>query len=249
MKATIANQLVSAPRVRPYSNAQNVVYKRRKPRKYRKKAQPSKSFQLAFHKLAPSKEIRFNLSEAMDTGSVIANRTVASYLDNIAQGSQLNQRLGSNIHVSWLHVRGTIQSDSTVKAKALRIMVLREVNLGGIDTSTYAGLWKGLGTSVYAPTGTQTDINWPVNREKAYVLYDKTHIIKPEYEGITYVNKKVRLNKLVKYSPADPTDVSPYHGHLLFLACLADCDNSTSATKVMFNCSLRVFFKDYHKAR
>lgn len=250
MKATIANQLASAPRVRPFANSQNVVYKRRKPRKYRKKAQPSKSFQLAFHKLAPSKEIRFNLAENMDTATNVATRTAASYLDQIAQGSQLNQRLGSNVHISWLHLKGTFQSNSTTKTKAVRMMVLREVNFAGIDTTTYANLWRGIGhTSTYAPTGTSTDINWPVNKSLAYVLYDKVHFIRPEYDGITYFNKKVKINKVVRYTPNDSADSDPYHGRLLFLVCVADCDDTPSTTVVRLNCALRVFFKDYHKAR
>lgn len=252
MKATIANQMASAPRVYPRSsNSANVYYKKRKPRKYKKKAQVAKSFRVAFHKMQPSKEIRYDVQDlAMDTSTSVASRLEAKYLDSIVQGTQLNHRLGSNVHISYVHIRGTVQSNSTAKAKALRVLLLREVNLGSIDITTFADLFKGPGSSAtYAPIGTQRDLQWPVNNEKAYTLYDRTHVIKPEYEGITHFNKKVRVNKIVRYPANDAAAYNPYHGHLILIMLLADCDNTTSATTVVLSTGVRVFFKDYHKAR
>lgn len=251
MKATIANQMATAPRVYPRSsNSANVYYKKRKPRKFKKKAQVAKSFQVAFHKMQPSKEKRFPIVDTtMVTNGTIGQRSESLYLDNIAQGSQMNQRLGSNIHVSYVHLRGTIQNDSTVKAKKMRFLILREVNLGGLNLSTLAGLIRYEGTSSGPPVGKQSDVAWPVNREVAYTLFDKVVNIPIEADGIAYFNYKLRINRLVRYTSTDSTDVTPYHGHLIFVAFLVDCDNSASSGNVVFNCAARVFFKDYHKAR
>lgn len=232
------------------ANSTNVVYRPRKSRKYNKKAQVAKSFRVAFHKMQPSKEIRYDASDwALNTSTSVATRTEYEFLDNIQQGTQLNQRLQGNIHMSWLHLQGTIQSNSGVKAKALRVMVLKETNYGSVDTTTFAALWRGTGSAVtYAPSGTQTDISWPVNREVAYPIYDKTIVIKPEYEGITVFRKKIKLNQIQKF-PVNTGGTTPYLGRIVLVYCLADCDNLTSATSVVLQSSARVFFKDYHKAR
>lgn len=239
----------AAPPPAPAVSSANVVYKRRRPRKYRPKAQVAKSYRLAFHKMAPSKEIRKDLDDySMNTSTSVATRTEYELLDNIAQGSQLNQRLGANVHISWLHLKGTLQSNSSVKSKALRVMVFREVNLNGVDITTFAGLWKGVGTTTYAPTGTQTDIQHQLNRDLVYPIYDKTHVLKPEYEGIFTFNKKIRINKVTKYSP-NLGGTTPVHGRLILLYCLADCDNLASATTCVLASSARIFFKDYNKGR
>lgn len=243
---------VSSSKPAKASTSVNVVYRKPKPKKgYRKKAQVGKSFRIAYNKMQPSKEIRFEVSDGgMNTSTSVASRTQAVLLDNITQGTQLNHRLQSNIHISYVQLRGTIQSNSTAKAKAMRVMIFREINNGGVNTSTYADLWKGPGSgTTYAPTGTASDIAWPLNRELVQPLYDKTYVIKPEYEGLTYFRKSVRVNKLVKYPVNDATDNTPYHGRLLLLYCLSDCDSTTSATTVILTSSARVFFKDYHKAR
>lgn len=250
MLANLAKQKSLGVSVRPFSRSTNVVYKRKKPRKYRKKVVVAKSFRQAFNKLAPSKEIRYEISPDLDTLTSVATRTSGVYLDTIVQGTQLNQRLQSNIHISYVHIHGTLQSNSTVKAKALRMMVFREVNNGGVNPATYANLWKGPGSSTtYAPTGTSSDIRWPLNRQLVQPIYDKTHVIKPEHDGITKLFYKIRLNKIVRYEVNDGTDGTPYHGRLLCVFALADCDDTPVGTTAKLSCGFRVFFKDYHKAR
>lgn len=228
----------------------NIYYVKPKRKVNRKVLKVDRSFKQAFHKLQPTKEIRFDVTDlVMDTATSVATRTKHAILDNIAQGTQLNQRLGSNIHMSYVHLKGTIQSNSTAKAKAMRIMIFKEVNNQGVNTTTYANLWKGTGTITYAPLGLQSDTQWPLNRELVHPIYDRTFQVRPEYNGITRINIKKRINRIVKYQPNNSGATSPYHGRIFLLCCLADCDNSTSATTVILTLGVRVFFKDYFKAR
>lgn len=226
----------------------NLVYKPKR-RQNRRKAVVAAPFRQAFYRMAPSKEIRKDIEDyTMNTSTSVATRTEHEVLDNIAQGPQLNQRIGANVHASWLHIKGTVQSNSSVKSKALRVMVFREINLNGVNTTTFGAIWKGVGSATYAPTGTQSDMHHPLNQDLVYPIYDKTHIIKPEYEGILNINKKIRINRVIKYSP-NTTASLPNHGRLILLYCLADCDNLTSATTVILSVSARLFFKDYNKGR
>lgn len=228
----------------------NLVYKKPYNKKNKKKAKVAQSYRIAFNKLTPSKEVRKEFANhTLETQTSVASRTAFLILDQISQGALLNERLQSNIHMSYVHVHGTLQSNSTTKSKAFRLMLVREVNNGGIVTGTFANMWKGSGTTTYAPTGTQDDVQWPVNREIAHRVFDKTYIIKPEHDGITKINHKIRINKVCKYCPNDSTSVQPYHGRLFLIGFYADCDNNPSATTAILNCGVRVFFKDYYKAR
>lgn len=227
----------------------NIVYKRKKTAKNRKKAKVAPSFRMAFNKLAPSKEKRFDMNDTLFTNGLVSDRTRWIYLDQIAQGTQANQRLGSNIHVSYIHVKGMIQNNSVAKTKTLRLMILKEVNLGGLNTSTFAALWKGVGTTWYAPAGTADDVRWPLNKELVRTIYDRTYKITPEVEGVTKINVKRRINRIVRYTTNDSAKSDPYEGRLILLACLSDCDNVTTATTAIFSAGVRVFFKDYNKVR
>lgn len=233
----------------PAKNATNVTYKKKKKAKDKKKPVVSKSFKQAYHQLTPSKEIRYEFNEAMDTATSVASRVAWTVLDNVTQGTQLNQRLQSNIHLSYVHLSATLQANTNIKSKMVRIMLLREVNNGDINTTTFASLWKGTGSvSVYAPTGTSSDMRWPVNREIAQPIFDKTRMLHTEHDGILKLNYKIRVNKIVRY-PVNTTSSAPYHGRLILLLCLADCDNTTTSSTVDLSAGVRVFFKDFYKGR
>ncbi len=226
----------------------NLVY----PNKRKKKGKPAvaSSFKEAYHRLAPSKEIRYNLINAtMEPLTSMATRTGSIYVDNIAQGPQMNQRLQNSVFASYIHINGTVQHNSALKARMLRLMLVREINNSGISTTTYAGLYKNIGTAALAPTGNQSDMQWPINRELAYVIFDKKFKLLPEERGILNVNIKHRVGKIYKYTPDDGVDSTPYHGRTLLIANVADCDGNPTATTSVLNLGIRIFFKDHTKGR
>ena len=222
----------------------NIVMKRKKSRKNTKKKAVAPSFKQAWHMMQPSKEIRFDSNDTgMNTQTSIGSRTHHQVLDNIAKGTALNQRLGSTVHASYVHFKFTVANNSTVKSKAFRVLVVREVNKGGLDTSTMDDLFSKTGTGFHTPNGTQADIKWPVNRNKLYVHYDKTFKIQPESENFLKKYLKIRLNSNYRYAP-NSTDSTPYHGYTYLIVLLSDLDNTTTTTTCVFDSSIRVFFKD-----
>lgn len=184
----------------------------------------------------------------MNTQTSVLSRTNYVQLDSIIQGTQLNQRLQNAIFISYVHIDGSIQSNDT-KTKFLRMMVVREINFGGVNTTTYSDLYKTTGNTVRAPNGTQLDGKWPLNRDLVYPLYDKTFKIKPETEGAVDLKRKIKIFKKVKYPIIDPSENNPVHGRLLLICNLYDADNAPNAVTTIMSYSLRVFFKDSNIVR
>lgn len=242
-----------APRVsskrRTAAKSANLVSKKKTKKKATKNV-VAKSFKTAYNMMEPSKEIRYNfIDHGMEPATSMATRTETLYLDNIAQGTQLNQRLQNKVHISYVHLDGTIQHNSTLKTRAIRLMIVREVNLGGLDLATLANLYKNIGTASLAPAGTQADLQWPINREVAYPVWQKVYRCKPEAEDMTYVKLRIRINRYARYTPNSSADTSPYHGRLILVANVADCDNSPTTTTTVLNIGVRVFFKDVAHGR
>ena len=250
MAQTIASLRTNASRVTPYRRSANLVYKRKKRYNRKAKAVVAKPFRQAYNKLQPSKEKRFSFEDlAMATNGTLAQRTEYLALDTITQDSDANSRLGSQVHISYLHFKGTLSSNDLNKTKGFRIMVFREVNNGGFDPATMNYLFKGVGTTTYAPIGTQQDLKWPLNREMVQPIFDKRIYITPESYGLKLFNYKIRINKLVNYQPMNTASSTPYHGRLFLVVCLADCDNVPSGTTVCLSAGTRTFFKDGRKSR
>jgi len=227
------------------STARSVNLVPSKKKKKGNKMTVAKSYRQAYNYLQPSKEIKKIVDDYnLKTNGTVAQGTEHEVLDIIAQGTQLNQRLGASIYLSYLHLDLTLQSNSTVKSKAVRMMVFREINNGQLNTTTFDGLFRGTGTASYPPNMTQRDLQFPLNRDLVQPIYDKKIVVKPEYEGITVIKRKIKLGKYARYPSLDSTATGVVHGRVFFLLLLADCDNTASATECVLAGCARVFFKD-----
>jgi len=232
------------------ANSKNITYKKPKSKKNAKKAKVGKSFKLAYYKMLPTKEIRFKHALTTSATDTMAARMIATRIDNIVQGTQLDQRIGNKIYYGWLHVRGCIQNNSTTRTKFLRMIVLKERNYGSLNLTTYADLYdveNGF-TTDQAPTGIQTDAAVQINRDKYIPLYDKVIKIKIESEDNVFINRKIRIGKTVTYPQASSSSNDTIHGRLYFITDLFDGDNATAGTTVITNFGCRGFFKDYKNA-
>ena len=144
-------------KVRPFSKKKstksaNIITKKKTNKKKNTKQVVASSFKQAYQALQPSKELRLDFNDiAMDTATSMASRSHATYLDTIAQGTQMNQRLGCQIHMSYLHARISVANNSTVKTKAFRVLLLREVNYGGLPIGSLTNLFKAVGTGTHTP--------------------------------------------------------------------------------------------------
>lgn len=231
---------------RPLTNSKNIVYKKPKPRRGRRR-QPkaTKSFKNAYNLLLPKKELRTELQKSLDT-SAVPNNVVGASAVGIIQGTQLNQRLQSGIHVSYLHWRGTAQSNSTVKTKYLRFIVLKQANSNGtlLDVINYSNMLTGPTFGTAALSGIQKDIQYQIDREAYRVFLDKVISIRPEHDGNIYFNWKVKINTDIHYPRAAPLSTTPENGNLFCICLLADGDSLPSGTIIDLDSEIRTFFKD-----
>ncbi len=165
-------------------NSTNVVYKRNRyvRRRRGKKAMPAKSFKIAYNKMLPVKEARFDMDKAMSTDT-LANRTQSSVISTIGQGSQMNDRLGNSIYISYVFIKGSIGNNSTTKSKFMRIIILHEHNEGSLSLTTFSDLYLNSGFASLAPSGTAPDGEFPVNREQYRVYYDSKFFLYFRYIG------------------------------------------------------------------
>lgn len=228
-------------------NSRNTVTvpTRRKARKTKKI--PAKSFKQAYNAMLPSKFIKFDLTDISMSSDTVVNAMQYVQLDNIGQGSQLNQRLQNAVYMSYLHIRGSIQSNSATKTKQIRVMVVQEVNQGDLNTTTFANLYINNGATAVAPNGTQRDGSLNINRDFYHVIYDKRIKVQPEVYGSVILNHNIRIGRRIFYPINDSTSTIPKGGLTYLLFNLYDADNATSATTVILAGQANVYFKDYRK--
>lgn len=229
------------------SRSTNLVSRPRYKRKNKRKVTVAKSFRQAYNKMQPSKEVKYLFQNATMSTSSLANAVMSQDLTSLIQGTQLNQRLGPSIHLSYVHLKGSIASNSTVKYKSLRLIIIREYNNQHL-TAAWADLLTNAGAYTnIAPTQIQSDGADRINREQYQVFFDKRYKVPLESEGVRYINERVRINRVVPYELANGANNVTVRGRFLCIAMLYDNDTTTSVTTCPFLLNIVSFFKDHNK--
>lgn len=236
---------VAGPPPAAKSNATNIVYKKKIPNKDRKKALVATSFQKAFNKMLPVKVIREELTFDMWT-SVLSRLIMSRNLVAVAQGPQINQRLGNAIYVSAVKLKGTLQNNGVSKLRYLRLTVISEHNEGHLTTG-FTDYYLNASFADNTPDGTSTDGIFPVNREQYVTHYDHTYKILPEVRGGVLIDVNIKIGKVIYFPQANAASVNPVRGRIYVVANLYEGDDDTNVTLTNLALSARVFFKDYRK--
>lgn len=228
-------------------NAQNIQaqYKKKKAR-----YAPTKSFAMAYNKLQPTKENRKVFQIGLSSNPyLIPAANVIDQLTDIAQGTQMNERMRNSIYVSYVKIYGTIaQKVANTKTRIVRIVVLREINNGDLNPATMANYFKNNNWQDSAPDGSANTSRWIVNRDRYQVFFDKRYFIRPKTEqGMTLVNANIKIGKKFFYGQTDAPNTSPIGGRLMVIASLAEPDDTLSADGVHCELQHRVFFKDNNR--
>lgn len=229
-------------RVKGSANLVSVPTRRAK-RKKATKDVVARNFKIAYNKMIPSKQIQFNVTDVAMATDTLANRTNLVDLTSIAQGTQLNQRMRNKIHLSYVHIRGTIQSNAS-KAKFLRIVVFSERNNGTLNGTTFANLLHDYAYDDQAPAGIQTDGRYKINPEQYRVHFDKVITLPTEVESAKHYFYKVRVNRRIYYPLAGSGTSACTNGKLYFISLLFDGDNGTEASSVIYSGLATAYFKD-----
>lgn len=185
----------------PYARRRNTkrkTYKRKRP------SRRTNVRTIVKRELARNVE-RKSLFTTMDEISI---NTLAptSYYDTIAaiaQGTAYNQRIGNEIIVTGIHLKGIFHNNSATDTVWVRVALFW---YKGTDVALGAG-----STIFETTTGGQTDLaslagtrsmTWPLNKSAVTPLWDTTFKLAALEDGAQHTtarNKFIRLHKKVKY--------------------------------------------------
>lgn len=230
------------------SSGRNIVPARRRKKKVNYKA--TKSFKMAYNKLLPSKERRYNWTDTSLTTATLAAANTVKVINDYAKGTQSDERIRSAVHSSYVQLRGSIVSDSTTRYKMMRLMCVQDRNGVGtvLNTTTFADLFQDESYADAAMDTTQKMARYNINRNKYKVFFSKVLQLPPEIYGNYRIYENFKVNAVDWFLPSDDAATIPTSGRRYLIAILFHADNSVGdAINVTFSCQARVFFKDYNR--
>lgn len=192
-----------------------------------------------------AKEKRFDNNGALAT-NVLATSFAFVNLTDIAQGIVLNTRLQDEITINYVHIALSLHNNSSLKAKFIRIMLVKERSSRGIvlDTTNWTNLFEGTDFLNRTADALSGDISSPLNRDVLDIIFDKVVVIKPELIGAMYIKRKIRVNRKVKYNTISGEADNPNTGRLYYIVHVMEGDNASSSVIINLESMARVFFKD-----
>lgn len=211
------------------------------------KTVPSKSFTTALHKAMPTKELRSYIDTSMSLLN-LANFCRHTLVSNIAQGTQVNERLGCKVHASYLHLKGSFSNQQNTASLYIRLMVIQDRSpiAGSLNTTTFANLYNDYAWTDRAPTNNDDSSRYTINKRFYKTFYDKRIKLDPQGDGgSTNIYKKIKLNQKLYYHPADGTTSVPDNGRIYVIYHLYDSANTADTTRsVNISVMSRLFFRD-----
>lgn len=164
-----------------------------------------------------NKEIGF-IVEQTSHNSAITSADCYPIVQNIAEGTDAQSRLGDKIKPKRLVVTGTVALDPQyqpdTKPMYVRIIIASQKDIK-VSTSVSAGnvdaahlLHPGLaGVPEIGFNGTRAFLSYPVNTNKFKVYMDKTFLLAPTAaaSGFPLTNAQFRFKKVLKSLPAHLT--------------------------------------------
>lgn len=215
---------------------------------YKKKTQQKKALTKAIKKVVnkskPKREKRFFFNSDLFT-SVTANSFAYNTITNIEQGDQLNQRDGKKVYMSGLRLSLAVQSNSAVKTKFLRVMLVQNRQAQGsvLNLTTFGNLLRNETFVDIAPTQTSADVTYTLNTSLLRVYFDRTYRVLMESEGSTLINRYIPIKKTLNYDNVGSGNV-PTNGEIYLILHLTEGDDDPSATTVKARGMIRTFYKD-----
>lgn len=246
-RLTLVSRGATRPMARAPAASRNIVYKRPKAkRRFRRKPKPARSYKLAYRMLAPKKEIRYNFTDVAMSSLSTVDAWIITPLTSIIQGSQINQRSQSGIHTSYVHWKGSIQNNSTLKPRFFRMVILRDARSDGniLDSAALTNLLVAPDFTDNTFVPTSQSLRKKINRAYYQVYFEKVVVVPPEAQTAKYFNYKIRVNTNSYYPRADGASVTPLNGKIYAIVMLMEGDNVTSSTDCVYSSEIIQYFKD-----
>jgi len=180
----------------------NVGMKKKVPQPYAKKKYQPKNLEKRITKLEHADELKYHDVQSTVIPLLTAGNMYC--LCFIAQGDDVNERVGEEITAKYLNMVFRIRHFANLSADVVRIVVFWDKQTNGVgptaftSTSTAEGLLdNAIINSTYCPHNYRT-------KDRYVVLYDKRHIMNPDSTGVNLTKSfKFRTNlggARIKYS-------------------------------------------------
>lgn len=195
-------------------------------------------------KLTPKREIRFHNFGFFNTGTFSQSWGLVN-LNNIALGTQDNQRTGDKIYMSGFHTVFAIRNTSGLP-RSFRIIVLKDMNRNGdvLDITGLDNLFTDVSELDRQADGLVGDITSPINSNYK-VFYHKQMLLEPEQLGKDYVFKKfIPLKQLVRYDNLGAQPTTPQSGNIRLLWKVEEFTSTPSGSNVQYEAFQRVYYRD-----
>lgn len=147
-------------------------------RKRKRKFRQVKSLKSKIVATLPAKHNTFNTSVTMTANSAYSIFPTR----NITQGTTIQDRLGDEIFLEALKLKGAFESDAASNAYQFRIIV----GYTGEEYSVGANAWVSTGltaSEVYQPNTFSVLTNGITNKKAVTVLYDQTMDVNSQIDG------------------------------------------------------------------
>lgn len=192
----------------------------------------------------------FNLiGSSVSVVNAITDAVKGYELSSISKGDGINKREGNGIYIKAVHLSMTLFSKSVTQSKGYRILVLTEKSTAQMDTTNWDNMLTKEDFSSYTMLARPGDMNYPVDRTRYIVHYDRKGVLPIAEDKQLSFRKLVPIKHVYQYDPVEVTTV-PVSGRLLLVVGVCEMDdvfNTATAIEIHGNLHARVFFSNYNK--
>lgn len=163
----------------------------------------------------------------------------------ITEGSGVEERIGTEIMPTGLHIRGVVNNNGG-SPNFVRILVVKSNTRQQVTLGDFFGAGTGLGQDISAVNGLDR-MYWPIHKNVHTVLYDKVMRLEKSSEvgKSRSFNKWLKLGGKIKFDGGGTgsEQVTPRY-HIVYMAAETEDDTSTGQN-VEVSALHRLFYKDF----
>lgn len=191
---------------------------------------------------AETKQRSSNHNEAaLDSLQTIKEHTPS----RIRGGTMENERIGNDVSMFAIDVRGYVHNNSTTDVMHVRAMAIIDREKQGAATDLSELLLKN-NSPVSQLEGAMSSV-YAVNKQRYRVLWDTVYTLAPQQSGNGTANtrrffKRIKCNLKVKFGDENDTSISQGDVKVIFFASEADNDLSLETVELYSQCTS--YYKD-----
>jgi len=182
------------------------------------------------HSKGSKPEYKFNdIGNTIATISTPVAATTPTYISGIAEGTDFTNRLGRKVTVKNLMLRYLITNNAQTAAAsgAVRVVAVYDRQPNGA-LPVYSDVFTPAPGGQIAGTTSMMNLS---NRDRFFVLHDKTHEISPQGPQVKYCKKFRKINTDLTFKGTDNTIASASSGAMYIFYIPDTTTGGAAATK------------------